>query len=30
MAACCSRMTRSRSWTKLTPTVTAILFAAGS
>ena len=30
IAACCSRMTRSRSSTKLTPTVTAIRFAAGS
>ena len=30
IASCCSRITRSRSWTKLTPTVTAIRFAAGS
>ena len=30
MAACCSRITRSRSSTKLTPTVVAMRFAAGS
>ena len=30
IASCCSRMTRSRSSTKLTPTVTAMRFAAGS
>ena len=30
IASCCSLMTRSRSSTKLTPTVTAIRFAAGS
>ena len=30
IASCCSWMTRSRSSTKLTPTVTAIRFAAGS
>ena len=30
IAACCSRIMRSRSSTKLTPTITAIRFAAGS
>ena len=30
IASCCSLMTRSRSSTKLTPTVTAMRFAAGS
>ena len=29
-ASCCSRMMRSRSWTKLTDTVIAIRLAAGS